>query len=119
MKKLALLFILLFSAILHAQIKVENLLTENLVNPIGIDELQPNLSWQLSSEKYNVMQSGYELRVADNEGNLKSQPLWNSGKINSDQSIHVSYKGKALISGKRYFWQVRVWDNKGNVSAWS
>ena len=119
MKKLALLFIFLFSTILHAQIKVENLLTENLVNPIGIDELQPNLSWQLSSEKYNVMQSGYELRVADNEGNLKSQPLWYSGKINSDQSIHVSYKGKALISGKRYFWQVRVWDNKGNVSAWS
>ncbi len=45
--------------------------------------------------------------------------MWESGKVASDESILQDYKGPALQSGKRYFWQVRIWDNKGRSSKWS
>lgn len=100
---------------------VSNLLCENLTNPIGIDIAVPQFSWQLSSAERNVMQTNYEIRIGSDLASLRRgrNLNWNSGKVNSDQSVHVVYKGAPLQSGKRYFWQVRVWDNKGKVSSWS
>src|SRR6476469_2393640 len=99
-----------------AQVKIKNLLVENLSKPYGVDNLSPRLSWQLISDKRNVMQTAYEIRVGTNETALSTsnQLEWASGKINSDSSIHIVYKGKHLQSGKKYFWQVRIWDNIGN-----
>ncbi len=104
-----------------SQIRVDQLVCENLVNPIGIDIQQPQFSWQIVSAKRNVMQSAYEIRSGINSALLaKAKNLqWSTGKIQSDQSVHVVYKGKPLQSAKKYFWQVRVWDNMGNVSPWS
>lgn len=103
-----------------AQVKVGHLRTENLTNPIGLDVLQPYFSWQLISDQRNTMQSAYEIRVGTVPAALvKGEGIWKSGKITSDQSIHVPYKGAALVSGKKYYWQVRVWDNNGKASAWS
>jgi alpha-L-rhamnosidase len=45
--------------------------------------------------------------------------LWDSGKVVSDQSIHVEYAGPQLLSSQRYFWRIRVWDNEDKASAWS
>ncbi len=45
--------------------------------------------------------------------------LWDTGKVYSDQSIHVEYDGPALKSGQRFYWQVRVWDEKDRPIAWS
>jgi alpha-L-rhamnosidase len=33
--------------------------------------------------------------------------------------VHIKYAGPALASGRKYYWQVRVWDNNNKVSAWS
>ncbi|HWJ27501.1 MAG TPA: hypothetical protein VNS32_13230, partial [Flavisolibacter sp.] len=90
-------------------------------NPIGMDIRQPRFGWQLTSDKRNVLQTAYEIRVSDNESGLKSgkEIVWNSGKIASDSSVNVSYKGSRLQSGKRYYWQVRVWDNMNKASGWS
>lgn len=96
------------------QTKVDALLCENRVNPGGIDVSQPLFSWQLSGSRKGILQSAYELRVRTSSGQL-----WNSGKITSDQSVHIPYKGPALTSGTRYYWQVRVWDEKGQASDWS
>ncbi|HSK14440.1 MAG TPA: family 78 glycoside hydrolase catalytic domain [Phnomibacter sp.] len=103
-----------------AQVQVHRLRTENLVNPIGIDVLQPYFSWQLVADERNVMQAAYEIRVGNDVVSLaKGNTAWTSGKVNSDRSVHVPCEGGVLASGKKYFWQVRVWDNKGNVSPWS
>jgi alpha-L-rhamnosidase len=97
-----------------AQVNVKNLLTENRINPVGIDISLPRFTWQIASEKRNITQSAYELKV-----NSGKTTLWSTGKVTSGQSVQVPYSGPALQSGKKYTWMVRIWDNKGNVSSWS
>lgn len=97
-----------------AQVKIQHLLTENLTNPIGLDVQQPRFSWQLVSDKRNIAQTAYEIIVSADKG-----PLWKSGKVASNQSVQVSYAGTALQSGKKYTWELRVWDNNGKQSPWS
>jgi alpha-L-rhamnosidase len=117
--RLAFLYLFLHAALATAQVKVTGPVTEGLKNPLGIDVAQPHFSWKLSAEKRNTLQSAYELRVATDEAGLSGKTLWASGKVVSGQSLHVAYGGPALTSGQRYYWQVRVWDNKGKTSAWS
>ena len=99
-----------------AQIIVKELLCENRHNPSGIDIITPRFSWQLESGQRNIMQTAYEIRVGNRFANTV---LWNSGKQSGSQSVFVPYGGSALQSATQYFWQVRVWDNRGNLSAWS
>lgn len=89
------------------------------VNPVGTDAT-PRFSWKLRSSQQNVWQTAYEIRVSGDSVALSSgrKLIWDTGKVSSDQSIHVPY-GSDQVSGRRYYWQVRVWDNHGNVSAWS
>lgn len=101
-----------------SQSTLKNPLTENQKNPLGVD-VSPRFSWQLVSEKRNVTQTAYEIRVSDTQASLSKGNMWSSGKVNSDQSLYVPYGGKPLQSGKKYFWQVRVWDNTGKASAWT
>jgi alpha-L-rhamnosidase len=119
MKKLIQLIVYFpLSLICFAQLRVTNLLCENLSNPVAIDVTQPRFSWQLVSDKRNLMQTAYEIRIGNNSSSEKNKNIiWNSGKIDSDSSVHVIYKGPALQSGTKYFWQVRVWDNYGKSAS--
>jgi alpha-L-rhamnosidase len=47
----------------YAQLNVSHLRTENLTDPLGLDCLQPRLSWVLESPDRGVLQTAYELRV--------------------------------------------------------
>ena len=87
------------------EITVGKLRCEYKTNPLGIDTEKPRLSWQLTSARRGAAQSAYQIRVQDGPNGL-----WDSGKVTSDQSIHVPYGGPALSSGQRCTWQVRVWD---------
>lgn len=97
-----------------AQISVTAVLTNNLTNPIGIDNSTPRFSWQMQTDKRNSLQTAYEIKITTNK-----KSVWNSGKINSEQSVMVSYQGKPLQSSTKYCWQVRIWDNQGQQSEWS
>ena len=103
---------------------VGQLRCEYLKDPLGIDVAQPRLSWVLSADKSAVrgqQQSAWQVLVASSPRELAANrgDLWNSGKVMSDQSIHVRYHGRALTSGQPCYWKVRVWDERGKPSAWS
>ncbi|WP_069657945.1 alpha-L-rhamnosidase [Arcticibacter eurypsychrophilus] len=104
-----------------AQVTVNNLLIENLKDPMSIDSPEPRFSWQLiETNKQNVFQQAYEIQVNTTALTDQNESVfWSSGKVKSDQSVYVPYKGKALASGHSYYWRVRVWDNYGKVSDWS
>src|SRR6476620_8375799 len=103
MKKLifASLIVLLVSSLSFAQSKVVDPKVENLVNPTGIDVAKPVFSWRLQSDKRNILQTAYEVKVAKDAAALATDKnlLWSSGKVNSDQSLYVAYGGLALESG--------------------
>jgi alpha-L-rhamnosidase len=103
------------------QLKIQNLMTEDRIDPVGLDMVRPRFSWQLASDQRNVLQTAYELRVSNNISDLSKEKklVWHSKIVVSDSSVYVTYIGPDLQSGTRYYWQVRVWDNYGKVSAWS
>ncbi|MBN2210332.1 MAG: family 78 glycoside hydrolase catalytic domain [Sedimentisphaerales bacterium] len=98
-----------------------NLRCEYRIDPLGIDALQPRLSWQFSAERRGEYQTACQVQVATTPDSLQQDKpdLWDSGKVMSDQSVHVEYNGKPLVSRQHCYWRVRVWDRDGQPSAWS
>ncbi|SMC38499.1 family 78 glycoside hydrolase catalytic domain [Pedobacter africanus] len=104
-----------------AQPRVSALRCEYRVNPLGVESLSPALAWKINAEGRNVKQTAYQVLVADDAAVLAKHVgnIWDSGKVSSSQSVQLPYKGKTLQSGRTYYWKVKIWDNKGNASAWS
>ncbi len=113
-KNIFTLMFLSFSILSFGQVQVNNLTVENLSNPIGVDVKNPRFSWQLNSTKHNVKQTAYEIELKQGKNNI-----WTSGKVTSESSLFNKYAGAALQSNSQYQWQVRIWDNQGNVSKWA
>jgi len=95
--------------------------TEYQENPLGIDTPAPRLSWQLRSEERAVMQTAYQVQVAQDEAHLARgrNLLWDSGKVCSRESLFQPYSGPPLVSSQRYVWRVCIWDRHARRSAWS
>ncbi|WP_299430209.1 family 78 glycoside hydrolase catalytic domain [uncultured Maribacter sp.] len=104
-------------------IELTDLKSEYRTNPLGIDNTAPRLSWNLfdNSQTRGQKQTAYQILVASSIKNLESNvgDVWDSGKIESNQSVNVKYEGKNLASAQQYFWKVKAWDVSGNVSNWS
>ena len=115
--------LILFNGFTHASFaknEVKQLVCEYKTDPVGIDVVKPRLSWQLSSTENGVMQTAYEIRVAESAAKLSSGKLiWSTGKVNNSQSVNIIYNGPALSSSERVYWQVRIWDSKDKATAWS
>lgn len=76
----------------------------------------PGFSWGLDAGGRNgAAQSAYEIRVTTPEG----KAAWESGKVASERTLDVPYGGPALAPGSQFLWQVRVYDEKGDVSNWT
>ncbi|HXN52522.1 MAG TPA: glycoside hydrolase family 78 protein [Candidatus Acidoferrum sp.] len=91
---------------------------EYLENPLGIDKAFPQLSWQSDNTERNWEQAAYQILVASSLEQLRSgkADVWDSGKINSSESVGIAYAGSKLESRHRYYWKVRVWDTRGQLS---
>lgn len=100
---------------------VLDLRCESLSNPVGIDETEPRLSWRIESETFGAKQTAYHIMVASSPEQLEQGvgDLWDSGKVQSDQSMHVAYAAKPLESKMACFWKIMVWDKDGKASGWS
>ena len=100
---------------------VSDMRCEDRLNPLGLDEAHPQLGWLIDSEIRGERQTAYQILVASTAELLSKNQgdLWNSGKVVSDETVHVAYAGKKLNSRATCFWKVRVWDKSGKVSDWS
>ena len=123
MKKLLLLFPLLLSClwgIAADEFRVAELRCEYRDNPLAINTLTPQFSWQTLSVGRGFLQAGYQIQVASDPADLARgrKLLWDEQR-KSDVSLHVRYAGRTLKPGQRYYWRVRVSDAAGNYSPWS
>ena len=102
-------------------LKVVALRCEYLQDPVGIDETTPRLSWRLESDKRGQNQTAYRILVASSSKILAEGQgdLWDSGRVDSNRTIHIEYDGKPLRSRQHCFWAVKVWDRDGSESDWS
>lgn len=100
---------------------LEKLRCEYQETPMGLEVLNPRLSWQMKATSRGAKQTAYQILVADNEADLKKDNgnVWNSGMVKSEQSIKIDYAGKPLESRKRYFWKVKIWNEKNKPTSYS
>ncbi len=94
---------------------------EYCVNPLGIGEPAPRLSWIVESGERAQRQTAYRLLVASSEKLLRQDrgDLWDTGWVPTNETICAVYQGHPLASYQRCFWKVKVWDRAGHDSAWS
>jgi alpha-L-rhamnosidase len=115
------LLISMISCTGNQEFKVTNLQCEYLENPLGIDVKQPRFSWNISSDKRAVSQSAYRIIVADNKKAIHSETgnIWDSGKVPSDITGNIVFKGSDLKSDQTYYWGVITWNQDGVKSSLS
>ena len=113
--------------------EVADLRCEYRSGPLGIDVATPRLSWRIEDggprtevrdqrpEVRGQMQSAYQVLVASTPELLANDQgdLWDSGKVDSAQSIQVEYAGKRLESRQACHWKARVWLGDGKALDWS
>ncbi|MGD0002722.1 MAG: glycoside hydrolase family 78 protein [Anaerolineaceae bacterium] len=102
-------------------LQIRNLRCEYSIDPLGIDILCPRLSWVLESTQRAQKQTAYRCLAAGSLELLEEgkADLWDSGKVDSSQSIQVEYVGKPSKSRQQVWWKVCVWDKDGAVSDFS
>lgn len=87
-----------------------DLKTNDLVSPIGLD-LNPVFSWKMQSDTIGQAQTAYRIVVSADSS--LTNPVWDSGKVESGLSTGIAYAGSTLAASTRYFWQVTVWNKDG------
>jgi len=89
-----------------ARDRLSGLRVEHLDERLGITLAHPRLSWQLPNDA--AVQVAYQIQAGD----------WDTGRVESSQSLLVPYAGPDLEAGSRIDWRVRVWSEAGE-SEWS
>ena len=94
---------------------------EWLVDPLGIDNPRPHLTWKLASEKRGARATAYRVLCASSAERLVPgrADLWDSGPQTVGRSVQVEYDGQPLGPSRRVHWTVQVIDEQGRASAWS
>ncbi len=103
-----------------ANVGVGSLRTEGLECPLNVENPSPRLSWIITSDERDVMQTAYHVLVASSPELLAEGrgDIWDSGKVSSGMSVWVPFGGGRLSDNTRCYWKVKVFTTKGE-SAWS
>ena len=120
--------ILIFLSLLSVQAQktsITQLEVDKLINPLGLDSESPDFSWIIKSDDYNMNQTHYQVFVATDITFSNKSLVWDSGKVNSSESVYVKYRGKPLEYATKYYWTVKVWTNQSarpkqsKISSWT
>ena len=86
-----------------------DLKVEHQKEPLGLSVAIPRFSWKLASEEKDTLQTAYQIMVRCGD-----KWVWDSGRVESDQSVLVPYGGEKLEDEKRYTVEITALDNHGN-----
>ncbi len=99
----------------------EGLMTDLLSNPESavITNPLPHFSWVVAGTE--SMQTAFQILVASDEKMLQENKgdIWDTGKVESSQSVSVPFSGNQLKENSAYWWKVRTWDQNGIESDYS
>ena len=95
--------------------KVVDLRVDAVNDPMGVDSDRPRLSWRTETVDPQSHQTAYRILVASVAERLAAgEPdIWDSGRVESANSLDVAYEGPPLQSRQRAHWQVVTWDGRG------
>jgi alpha-L-rhamnosidase len=92
------------------------------VDPVGIDEPAPRLSWELVNEspERGQVQSASHLLVASSLALLEKNQgdLWDT-ELPGPATAQIAYAGRPLAPHAQAFWKVQIVDGEGRRSSWS
>ncbi len=99
----------------------EGLLVNGVSQPLAVDRDTIRFTWMSKDARRGETQTAYQILVSSNSNGLAAGTAdwWDSGKVDSDKSAAVEYRGKALPAAARFWWKVRVWDQTGEPGDYS
>lgn len=92
-----------------APLRPYTLRCEHLTTARGLNTASPRFSWALAGDGHGRRQTAYRIVVENTDGGL----LWDSGRVESDQTQLVRYAGPVLPRDEVLKWRVTVWDEAG------
>jgi len=100
------------------QLYTYDLKTDHQNNPLGIDNLKPQLSWKVGADINGVNQSAFRIQIATTKEALLNKVFLIDEKI---ETAFNAYRVNTLNlkSKSKYFWRVMVWDESGSATNWS
>ena len=96
-------------------LKISRIYLDYQTEPVGLDHV-PQFGWEIESDRRNIVQKAYRLQVSENPS---FEPLcFDSGRVESGESAHVSAPELKIHSASKYYVRVRVFDGTED-SGWS
>ena len=96
-------------------LRIRKLLMDDFEAPLGVESV-PAFTWIAESDGRNVCQSAYRLQIA--RDGAFTNPVYDSGKVNSSESVSVTVPAFDLPPCTRFYVRVRVWVGEED-SGWS
>lgn len=88
---------------------IHNLRLNYQRTPLALEDAAPGFSWELRAEREGTAQVAYRIQVLQN-----GTPVWDTGRVESDETLNIFYAGQPLQPHTVYTWQVTAWDNHGD-----
>ena len=92
---------------------ITNMTVEYRTPPVFLDTPRPRFGWNLESDQNGLLQDSYRMLIQNADHTL---PLWDSGRIHSDEMAAIEYDGEPLSSQTLYDWTLQVWDTDGGFT---
>ena len=92
---------------------ITNMTVEYRTPPVFLDTPRPRFGWNLESDQNGLLQDSYRILIRSADQKL---PLWDSGRVHSDEMAAIEYGGKPLSSQTIYDWTLQVWDTDGGFA---
>ncbi len=97
-------------------LKIDKLTVNHLTEAIGMDEA-PRFAWKIIADFRGFVQQKYRLMIAQNVDFCA--PVYDSGWVETEQSLNVECAGFEMRAAREYFARVAVAGIHGEESDWS